>query len=96
MPGHLAIRMNNKIKKNILDLQFQKYLIIASTSVIITFTYIIGIVLASLTKQIKFDNFFSMILVFLFSTVVFGLCAFFLFKSLFHIKNILRILKDIK
>ena len=39
--------MNDEIKKkNILDLQFQKYLVVASTSVIVAFTYIIGMGIA--------------------------------------------------
>ena len=40
-------------KKNILDLQFQKNLIIASTTVIIMFTYLIGVGIALITKQIE-------------------------------------------
>jgi len=48
--------MNDETKKNILDLQFQKYLIIASTSVIIFFTYIIGVGITVLTKQINLNS----------------------------------------
>ena len=43
-------------KKNVLDLQFQKYLVIASTSVIIAFTYAIGVGIAVFTKQIILDD----------------------------------------
>ena len=52
--------MDEKVKiKNVLDLHFQKHLTIASTSVIIAFTYLIGISISFLTKQIKFDNMIS-------------------------------------
>ncbi len=53
--------MNDETKrKNILDLQFQKYLVVASTSVIIAFTYIIGVGIAIFSKQIRLDDFSSM------------------------------------
>ena len=44
-------------KKNVLDLQFQKYLTIASVSIIIAFTYFIGVGIATITNQIKLDDF---------------------------------------
>lgn len=45
-------------KKNVLNLHFYKYLIIASTSIIIASTYFVGIVIAILAKQIKLDDYF--------------------------------------
>ena len=54
-------------KKNILDLQFQKYLTTASTSLIIVFTYFIGVGIAILTKQIKLDDFITMGVLFVMS-----------------------------
>ena len=64
----------NEKKKNVLDLQFQKYLIIASTSIIIAFTYSVGIVIAILTEQINFNNYLISSVLFLISAIVFSLC----------------------
>jgi hypothetical protein len=90
------IKMDEEIKKkNILDLCFQKYLIVSSTSLIIMFTYLVGIGIALLTGQIKLDDFFVMGILFVISAVVFGIGSVFLFKDIFHIKNILRVLKEI-
>jgi len=82
-------------KKNILDLQFQKYLIIASTTVIIAFTYFIGIVIAILTKQIDLQNFVDMAFLFVLSVGVLGICSIFFFSAVFHIKNIPEIVKEL-
>ncbi len=82
-------------KKNVLDLQFQKYLTISSTSVIIMFTYVIGVVIAFLTKQIKLNDFVIMGILFVISAGVFGIGSVLFFKSLFHLKNIPEVLKEI-
>ena len=82
-------------KKNILDLQFQKYLTIASTSIIIVFTYFIGIGIAIFSKQIKLDDFISMGAVFVISAGVLGVCSIFFFNAVFHLKNIPEVLKNI-
>jgi len=45
------------IKKNILDLHYNKNLQYFNTTIIIIFTYFIGLIIALLTKQINlFDN----------------------------------------
>ena len=44
------------LKKNILDLEFQKNLNIASTAGIIFFTYIIAVGVGFVTKQIAFNS----------------------------------------
>jgi len=88
--------MNEEIKKkNVLDLQFQKYLIIASTSVIVAFTYIIGVVIAIFSNQIKLNDFVSMSAVFIISVGVLGVCFVFLFNAIFHLKRIPNVLKNI-
>lgn len=82
-------------KKNFLDLLFQKYLMIASTSSIIAFTYFIGVIIAIFAKQIQFDSFLNTSILFLFSLIVLGLCAIFFFDALFHLKNIPQIIKNL-
>ena len=82
-------------KKNILDLQFQKYLIISSTSVVIAFTYAIGVGIALLTKQIKLNDFISMGALFVISAGVLGTWFIFFYNAIFHLKNILKLLKEL-
>lgn len=44
------------IKKNLLDLDMQKYLQLTSTSVIIFFSYFIGVFIVIITNQVDFEN----------------------------------------
>jgi len=87
--------MNTEIKKNILDLQFQKYLVIASTSVIISFTYFVGIIIAILTKQIILNDFIRMGAVFVISVGIISICLIFFLNSIFHIRKILKCIKKL-
>lgn len=82
-------------KKNILDLQFQKYLIVASTAVVIAFTYIIGAVIAILAEQIRLDDFVNLLATFIVSFAVLGTCAVVFFNAAFHLRNIPRIIRNI-
>ena len=82
-------------KKNILDLQFQKYLIIASTSIIVAFTYFIGVGIALFSKQIALDNFVSMGSLFVISARILGVCGIIFFNARFHLKNILDMVKKL-
>jgi len=88
--------MEEKIKiKNVLDLQFQKYLTIASTSIIIAFTYFIGIGLAVFTNQIKLNDFAIMGAVLVISAGVLGTCSILFFNAVFHLKNIPEVVKEL-
>lgn len=74
--------MNTKDKKkNILDLQFQKNLALASTSLIIFFTYLVGITIAILTKEIDWTNIISMIFLAIISSVVVSVCFIFFMRA---------------
>ncbi len=83
-------------KKNILDLQFQKYLVVASTSVIISFTYAIGVVIAIFSQQIKLDDFGSMGALFVMSAGILGVCSIIFFNAIFHLRNIPEVLRGLK
>ena len=88
--------MDNETKrKNILDLQFQKYLVVASTSVIIAFTYSIGIGVAIFSKQIRLDDFNNMGTIFVISVGILGVCSIIFFNAIFHLKNIPLVLKNL-
>ena len=82
-------------KKNVLDLQFQKYLTIASTSIIIAFTYFVGVGIAILTKQVNLSDFISVGVLIVISFGILGICSALFFNALFHIKNIPRVVKEI-
>ncbi len=84
----------DNIKKNILDLQFQKYLIKASTSVVIAFTYLVGVFLLLIAKDIDLKDPTVITLLIGVSIFVLAPCALFFYKSQFHIKNIISILKS--
>jgi len=88
--------MDNETKrKNILDLQFQKYLVVASTSVIIAFTYSIGVGVAIFSKQIRLDDFNNMGTIFVISVGILGVCSIIFFNAIFHLKNIPLVLKNL-
>lgn len=82
-------------KKNILDLQFQKYLIVASTSILIAFTYVIGVGIAILSKQIRLDNFNDMGAIFIISAGILGVCSIIFFNAIFHLRNIPLVLRNL-
>jgi len=79
-------------KKNILDLHFQKYLVIASSSLIILFTYSLGISLAIITGQIDFGDLFVVIVVAVVSIGVVSFGLVFLYNSFYHLKQIPRVI----
>ena len=81
--------------KNILDLQFQKYLVVASTSVIIAFTYAIGVGIAIFSKQVRLEDFNSMGAIFVISVGVLGVCSIIFLNAIFHLKNIPLVLKNL-
>jgi len=90
------IKMEEELKKkNVLDLQFQKYLTIASTSVIIAFTYFIGISIAIFAKQIKLNDFVVIVALFAVSAAVLGVCARLFFNATFHLRNIPAVVKSL-
>ncbi|MBW3018827.1 hypothetical protein KY329_01410 [Candidatus Woesearchaeota archaeon] len=55
--------MIKAVKKNLLDLTFNKYLQFYNTCIIILFSYCIGLMLALLTKQIDLNNFIEVLIV---------------------------------
>lgn len=80
------------LKKNLLDANLQKYLQIVSGSIIILFTYIIGIFIAYVTGQLDINNFFTLSVLIITTLLVFG-TFYLIFK---HSRNKIRkILKDL-
>jgi len=87
--------MDNRITKNILDLNFQKYLIIASTSVVIICTYLIGVAIGFVTKQIAINT-FSIIFLLVISGIFILPCLFTLRNAVKEMKKIPVLLEHIK
>ena len=83
----------NSIKKNLLDLEYNKYLQYLNTTLILVFTYFIGILVAILTENVKYTNPNQ---IFFVSTISVGVLSV-LFVLIFNFKNKLKeIVKKIK
>ena len=54
--------MNSKIKKNLLDLEYNKYLQIYTTNIVIFITLFVGLIIALISNQIDFTNFVDIII----------------------------------
>lgn len=77
-----------ELKKNILDLEFQKQLIVTSTTIVICFTYFVGLLFAVFSSQINFDNLTIKFAVLLVSISILGVSIIILSNSYSKIKNI--------
>ncbi len=78
-----------------MDLNFQKHLVIASTTVVILFTYVIGVFIALITGAIKFDYFYFGIFSGV-SILLLGSCGFIFSRSYRKIKNIPEEIKSLR
>ena len=90
--------MNDKLilRKNILDTDFQKNLQIASIAVIILFTYLIGLLIATITHQINWSSFIDTIILFMISLSIITMVGFFLIPSVNKIRRISKSLRKIE
>lgn len=84
------------IRKNILDTDLQKYLQLASVSIIIAFTFLIGIAIALLTHQINWENPIDIGVLSTLSIFVLGLSSFFFIKSMNKIKRITKAIRNME
>ena len=80
--------MDNKIRKNLLDLEYNKYLQYYNTSVIIFFTYLIGMIVVLFTNQIKYENYLQLSLFILLSILVIGTVYILLSNFKMHLRRI--------
>jgi len=84
------------LRKNILDTEFQKYLIIASTSAIMGFTYFIGLTIATLSKQIDLNNPNQLILLMSISSITLSVVLYYSINSINKIKRITKAIKKLE
>ncbi|MBI4983125.1 hypothetical protein HZC32_00570 [Candidatus Woesearchaeota archaeon] len=90
------MEISDKVKKNLLDLQYNKYLQYYNTAIIILFTYFIGVFIAFITKQIdisKPGQFLSLSVISISTTV---LIILFMLRFKSHQQNILGEIKNLK
>lgn len=84
------------LRKNILDAELHKNLIIASTSAIIIFTYIIGLTIAMLSKQINTNNLNQLITILSLTSILISIVLYFFIDSILKIKRVIKALKKLK
>ena len=89
----MPMRLNDRTKKNLLDLEYNKNLQYYNTSIILLFTYIIGTFIAFITKQINYRDPKQLLLVALISIGFVGIITIFMLKFR---ENLIKIPNEIK
>ena len=88
--------MDDRIKKNVLDLNYNKYLQYKVTSIIVITTYLFAITIALITNELKLDNYIQMTVLAILSIVVLTPCIYFIISSNKHLKRILNLIIELK
>ena len=89
------MKLNKTTKKNLLDLQYNKYLQYYNTAIIILFTYFIAVLISYLTKQINYQALYPNLLVGVFSIFVISTIVFSIINFKTHLKKIQEEIKTI-
>ncbi|HIH26051.1 hypothetical protein J4476_04040 [Candidatus Woesearchaeota archaeon] len=87
------MNISDNLKKNLLDLEYNKNLQYFNTCLVIIFTYLIGLIFAILSRQVDISNFLQLVILIIF-TLVFLLIMFYFLIDLKTALN--RIVKEIK
>ena len=90
------INMEDKIKKNILDLNYNKYLQYKITSIIIGTTYLFALSISWITRQINLQDYIQMSVVAILSIVVLTPCIYFMINSGKNMNKIINLVKVLK
>ena len=88
--------MEDQLKKNILDLHYNKYLQYKLTSIIVATTYSFAIAIAWITKQINLRDYIQMSVLTILSVVILTPCIYFIINSNKHINKIIDLIKKLK
>ena len=88
--------MNEQVKKNLLDLSYDTYLQRQISSVVIIFTYIMGILVAWITNQLQYAGIIKLSMLAIFSFLIFLVCIITYFKSQLHMKRIKAMIRDLE
>ena len=89
-------KLSDKIKKNVLDINYTKYLQYQITAVIVSITFFVGIFVAFITKQLNPDNILQMSIAGFFSIIVLTPCAYYFLESRKHLRIIPKEIKKLK
>ena len=65
--------MNYIIKKNILDLNYNKHLQYLNVCIVLLFTYLIVILISFFSKQLSYNNKDDLLILFIISIILFGI-----------------------
>ncbi|MBS3174650.1 hypothetical protein J4440_02110 [Candidatus Woesearchaeota archaeon] len=87
--------MNDKIKKNLFDLDYNKYLQYFNTCIIIIFIYIIGLLVAIFIKQIDISKTNELLFLTFISLIFFLVILSVLLKLKYNLKNITEEIKKL-
>jgi len=89
-------KLSEKAKKNLLDLNHNKYLQYFNTTIIIVFTYIVGILIGFITGGLNYKDKNVLILVVLISIGILSVSTLFLLNFKKHQENIKEELRKLK
>ncbi len=89
-------RLPDKVRKNLLDLNYNKYLQYFTTSIILFFTYIIAVLVGFITKQINYTNLGQMIMVAIVSIIVITVLLLLMQRFRWHQNIILKEIRRLK
>ena len=89
-------KLSDKTKKNLLDLEYNKYLQYYNTSIIVLLTYIIGTTIAFLTKQINYKDSGQLLSVAVVSIVVIGVIIILMLKFKDNLTTISKEIEKLK
>ena len=87
--------MNDKIKKNLFDLDYNKYLQYFNTCIIIIFIYIIGLLVAIFIKQIDISKTNELLFLTFISLIFFLVILSVLLNLKYNLKNITEEIKKL-
>lgn len=82
--------ISNKIKKNLLDLNYNKYLQYYNTAIILLFTYLTAISIVFLTRQIDFGSSIQLLVAVSLSFFVISILILFPLHFKEHLKKITK------
>lgn len=88
--------LSPQLKKNLLDIHYAKYLQYFTTSLIIVFTYFIGLAIALLTGQVDLANIRQIAFLFSVSVTFLSIMAIILIKFKIHMRNIVAEMKQLR
>lgn len=92
----MANSLPDKVKKNLLDLQYNRYLQSYNTSIIVLFTFLIGIGVAFITKQVDYNSFNQMLSIATITIAVVAVIVLLMLQFKGHMSNILKEIKKLK